>query len=80
MVIVGISLFLTTKPNIVKFEVEGTVAVTGKDAEINRVLEVDLETKIPHVFQSLPIRVRSDVSSVDTVELSSASLRIIVPP
>jgi hypothetical protein len=51
MVIVGFSLFLTTKPSIVKFEVEGTATVTGKDAEINKMLEVDPETKVPYVFQ-----------------------------
>jgi len=51
MVIVGFSLFLTTKPSIVKFEVEGTVTLTGKDTEINKMLEVDPETKVPYVFQ-----------------------------
>ena len=51
MVIVGFSLFLNTKPSIVKFEVEGTVTLTGKDTEINKMLEVDPETKVPYVFQ-----------------------------
>jgi len=51
MVVVGFSLFLTTKPSIVKFEVEGTATLTGKDAEINKMLEVDPETKVPYVFQ-----------------------------
>ena len=51
MVVVGFSLFLTTKPSIVKFEVEGTATLTGKDVEINKMLEVDPETKVPYVFQ-----------------------------
>jgi hypothetical protein len=51
MVIVGFNLFLNTKPSIVKFEVEGTATLTGKDAEINKMLEVDPETKVPYVFQ-----------------------------
>jgi hypothetical protein len=51
MVIVGFSLSLNTKPSIVKFEVEGTATLTGKDAEINKMLEVDPETKVPYVFQ-----------------------------
>jgi hypothetical protein len=51
MVVVGFSLFLTTKPSIVKFEVEGMATLTGKDAEINKMLEVDPETKVPYVFQ-----------------------------
>lgn len=51
MVVVGFNLFLATKPSIVKFEVEGTATLTGKDAEINKMLEVDPETKVPYVFQ-----------------------------
>ena len=51
MVVVGFSLFLTTKPSIVKFEVEGTATLTGKDVEITKMLEVDPETKVPYVFQ-----------------------------
>jgi len=53
MVFVGFSLLLTTKPSIVKFEVEGTATLTGKDAEINKMLEVDPETKVPYVFQKV---------------------------
>jgi hypothetical protein len=51
MVVVGFSLFLTTKPSIVKFEVEGTATLSGKDVEISKMLEVDPETKVPYVFQ-----------------------------
>lgn len=51
MVVVGFNLFLATKPSIVKFEVEGTATLVGKDAEITKMLEVDPETKVPYVFQ-----------------------------
>lgn len=51
MVIVNFNLFLATKPSVVKFEVEGTATLTGKDAEINKMLEVDPEIKVPYVFQ-----------------------------
>lgn len=50
MVVVAFSLFLNTKPSLVKFEVEGTATLTGKDADINKMLEVDPETKVPYVF------------------------------
>lgn len=50
-VVVGFNLLLTTKPNVVKFEVEGSAILTGKDAEINKMLDVDPETKVPYVFQ-----------------------------
>ncbi|MEM3153806.1 MAG: hypothetical protein QXU45_05055 [Candidatus Bathyarchaeia archaeon] len=53
MVVVGFNLQLTTKPSIVKFEVEGTATLTGKDTEINKMLEVDPETKVPYVFQKV---------------------------
>jgi len=51
MVVLGFNLFLTTRPNIVKFEVEGTATLTGKDADIDKMLEVNPETKVPYVFQ-----------------------------
>ncbi|MGC8895481.1 MAG: hypothetical protein ACP5LB_01760 [Candidatus Bathyarchaeia archaeon] len=53
MVILDFKLFLTTKPSLVKFEVEGTATLSGKDAEINKMLEVDPETKVPYVFQRI---------------------------
>ena len=53
MVVVNFSLFLTTKPSVVKFEVEGAVTLTGKDEEINKMLEVDPEIKVPYVFQKV---------------------------
>jgi hypothetical protein len=51
MVVVGFGLSLSTKPSIVKFQVEGTATLTGKDVEISKMLEVDPETKVPYVFQ-----------------------------
>lgn len=53
MVTIGFSLFLTTKPSVVKFEVEGTATLTGKDEEISKMLEVDREIKVPYVFQKV---------------------------
>ncbi len=53
MVILGFNLLLTTKPPLVKFEVEGTAMLTGKDQEIAKMLEADSESKVPHVFQRI---------------------------
>ncbi|MEM3696833.1 MAG: hypothetical protein QXQ94_04920 [Candidatus Bathyarchaeia archaeon] len=53
MVIVDFKLFLATKPSLVKFEIEGMATLSGKDAEINKMLEVDPETKVPYVFQRI---------------------------
>ncbi|RLI20909.1 hypothetical protein DRO45_03050 [Candidatus Bathyarchaeota archaeon] len=53
MVKVGFRLFLTTKPSLVKFEIEGVATLKGKDANINEMLEVDPETKVPYVFHKV---------------------------
>lgn len=50
-VTVGFSLSVRTKPSVVKFEVEGTAVLEGRDSEIEKMLEVDPETQIPYVFQ-----------------------------
>lgn len=53
MIILSFILILTTKPSIVKFEVGGMATLTGKEAEMGKMLEVDPETKVPHVFQRI---------------------------
>ena len=50
---VWFSLLVTTRPSIVKFEVEGTATLTGKDEDLSTMLEVNQETKVPHVFQRI---------------------------
>lgn len=73
MVIMDFSLFLTTKPSVVKFEVEGTATLASKDEEINKMLEVDPEIKVPYVFQKASKRVCSHVSVVNYLEGASTS-------
>jgi hypothetical protein len=51
--LIGFSLFLSTKPSVVKFQVDGTATLSGKDADIQKMLEVDPETKIPTIFQRI---------------------------
>jgi hypothetical protein len=46
-------LTVGTKPNVVKFGVEGQATLNGKDAEIEKLLEVDPETKIPKVLHGV---------------------------
>jgi len=53
MTVLGFSLLLTTKPGIVKFEVEGTATLTGKDEQVRKMLETDPETKVPQVLQRI---------------------------
>jgi len=49
-VIVLFALTVRTKPSVVKYEVGGSATLTGKDALIDKVLEVDPESKVPFVF------------------------------
>jgi len=67
MVSVAFRLSLATKPGIVKFEVEGTATLTGKDTEISKMLEVDPETKVPYVFQKIYQYVFSAMYLLSTV-------------
>lgn len=54
-------LTVGTKPSAVKFGIEGLATLTGKETDIEKLLEVDPETKIPrmlygvyqHVFMAL---------------------------
>jgi hypothetical protein len=56
-------LFISTKPNVVKYSTSGTVTLTGKPDDIKKKLEVNPKTKIPqilftiyqHVFNSIYI-------------------------
>lgn len=49
-VVILFGLAVRTKPSVVKYEVEGSATLTGKDAVINKVLEVDPKSKVPFVF------------------------------
>jgi hypothetical protein len=52
MVVILFGLAVKTKPNVVKYEVEGIATLTGKDVLIEKLLKVDPESKskIPFVF------------------------------
>jgi len=49
-VVVLFGLIVRTKPNVVKYEVEGNATLTGKDALIEKMLKIDPESKVPFVF------------------------------
>jgi hypothetical protein len=60
-VTLGFQLFISTKPNVVKYSTTGTVMLSGKADDIKKKLEVNPKTKIPqilftiyqHVFNSI---------------------------
>jgi hypothetical protein len=49
-VTVFFGLSVRTKPNVAKYEVEGTATLMGKDANIEQILKVDPKSNIPFVF------------------------------
>lgn len=60
-VTLGFQLFISTKPNVVKYATTGTVILQGKAEDVKKKLEVNSKTKIPqilftiyqHVFNSI---------------------------
>ncbi len=60
-VTLGFQLFISTKPNVVKYSTTGSVTLSGKAEDIKKKLEVNPKTKIPqilftiyqHVFNSI---------------------------
>ena len=49
-VVVLFGLTVKTKPNVVKYEVEGSATMSGKDGLIDQVLKIDPKTNVPLVF------------------------------
>lgn len=60
-------LTVGTKPNVVKFGIEGLATLTGKDADIEKLLEVDPETKIPRMLYGVYQRVFMALYLVSTI-------------
>ena len=52
-IVVAFKLAIKTRPALAKFEVSGIARIVGKDDEIGRMLEVDPETNVPHVFRNV---------------------------
>lgn len=50
LVVVLFGLTVRTRPNVVKYEIEGTATLTGKDVVIDKMLKVDPKSNIPFVF------------------------------
>ncbi len=49
-VVVQFGLMVKTKPNVVKYEVEGSATLSGKDALIDQMLKMDPKSNVPFVF------------------------------
>ena len=49
-VVVLFGLVVKTKPNVVKYEIEGSATLNGKDALIDQMLKIDPKSNVPFVF------------------------------
>jgi hypothetical protein len=52
-VVVLFALVVRTRPNVVKYEVEGNATLSGKDVMIEKLLKIDPQSKIPFVFHRI---------------------------
>jgi hypothetical protein len=60
-------LTVGTKQNIAKFGIEGSATLTGKDGDIEKLLEIDPETKIPRMLYNVYQRVFMALYLVSTL-------------
>lgn len=60
-------LTVGTKPNIAKFGIEGTATLTGKDTDMEKLLEIDPETKIPRMLYGVYQRIFMALYLVSTL-------------
>ncbi|UCC33358.1 MAG: hypothetical protein JSW53_06230, partial [Candidatus Bathyarchaeota archaeon] len=51
--VVGLTVTITTKPSVVKFELKGTATLTGKNSAIEKMLETNPKTKVPLVLHKI---------------------------
>ena len=49
--IFSFAIAINTKPSIARFDVTGTATVTGKSDTVEKLLQTDPETKVPHLLK-----------------------------
>ncbi len=47
------ALAINTKPSVVRFDVNGLVKVSGKAEAIDKILQTDAESKVPHLLKKV---------------------------
>ena len=60
-------LTVGTKPTVAKFGIEGLATLVGKDADIEKLLEIDPETRIPRMLYGVYQRVFMALYLVSTL-------------
>jgi len=73
-VLLGFELIISTKPNVVKYSIAGTVSLTGKPDDIKKKLEVNPKTKIPQILFTIYQHV------FNSIYMLSANLNTPYPP
>jgi hypothetical protein len=68
------ALAISTKPNIVKFDINGTVTVIGGNEVVEKLLQTNPETKVPNLLERVYERIFTSVF------LLSSSINAPAPP
>ena len=61
------TLAINTKPNMAKFDVNGTVTVTGGNEVVEKLLQTNPETKVPNLLERVYERVFTSVFVLSSI-------------
>ncbi len=61
------ALAINTKPNMAKFDVNGTVTVTGGNEVVEKLLQTNPETKVPNLLERVYERVFTSVFVLSSI-------------
>jgi len=61
------ALAINTKPNMAKFDVNGTVTVTGGNEVVEKLLQTNPETKVPNLLERIYERVFTSVFVLSSI-------------
>jgi hypothetical protein len=61
------ALAISTKPNIAKFDINGTVTLTGGNDEVERLLQTNPQTKVPNLLERVYERIFTSVFLLSSI-------------
>jgi hypothetical protein len=65
--IFSFALAINTKPNIAKFDINGTVTVTGGNEVVEKLLQTNPETKVPNLLERVYERIFTSVFVLSSI-------------
>jgi len=61
------ALAISTKPNIAKFDITGTVTVTGGNEAVEKLLQTNPDTKVPNLLERVYERIFTSVFLLSSI-------------